>query len=200
MNIDMTHTTAELFAALAEAQAAVENATKNARNPHFGSRYADLGEVLNTIRPAFSAAGLAVIQSTGIDGGVVVVETVIAHAGGGYVMSSAACVPGKTDAQGVGAATTYLRRYALAAMCGISQEDDDGETTAGRPPPAPRRVPDRESTGGESVAAAIAAVKLAFHRSGRAVVDRLATEGLPTRGDDITPETAKAVLEVANAC
>jgi len=42
----------------------------------------------------------------------------------------ASCTPAKTDGQGVGAATTYLRRYSLAAACGVAQEDDDGQTAA----------------------------------------------------------------------
>ena len=40
------HATPELFAALADAQGEVENASKNAANPHFRSKYADLAEVL----------------------------------------------------------------------------------------------------------------------------------------------------------
>ena len=34
----------------------------------------------------------------------------------------------KADAQGVGATITYARRFALSAMVGISQYDDDGES------------------------------------------------------------------------
>jgi hypothetical protein len=40
------------------------------------------------------------------------------------------CVPAKVDGQGVGSSTTYLRRYSLAAVCGIAQEDDDGNSSA----------------------------------------------------------------------
>ncbi|MDE2107268.1 MAG: ERF family protein, partial [Patescibacteria group bacterium] len=66
--------------------------------------------------------------------------TLLAHAGGGYITDTASCVPAKTDAQGIGAATTYLRRYAAASMVGIHQEDDDGEAAAhgGKPAPTSR--------------------------------------------------------------
>jgi hypothetical protein len=128
MNIDKA--TPELFAALAKAQAEIENASKNAANPHFRSRYADLAEVLNTVRPVLAKHGLCVIQSTAFDGAMVSVETVLGHSSGGSVSSVASCVPAKTDAQGVGAATTYLRRYALAAIAGVAQEDDDGNGAA----------------------------------------------------------------------
>lgn len=134
MNIDKA--TPELFAALAKAQAEIENASKNAANPHFRSRYADLAEVLNTVRPVLAKHGLCVIQSTAFDGAMVSVETVLGHASGGSVSSAASCVPAKVDAQGVGAATTYLRRYALAAIAGVAQEDDDG-TSAAHSKPAP---------------------------------------------------------------
>ena len=134
MNIERA--TPELFAALADAQFQIENASKNAANPHFRSRYADLAEVLNTVRPVLAKHGLCVIQSTAFDGAMVSVETVLGHASGGSVSSVASCVPAKVDAQGVGAVTTYLRRYALAAIAGVAQEDDDG-TSAAHSKPVP---------------------------------------------------------------
>ena len=87
--MDTTCATPELFAALALAQGEIENASKNAANPHFRSRYADLAEVLNTVRPVFSKNGLAMVQSTEFNGSLVAVVTVIAHKGGGHISSSA---------------------------------------------------------------------------------------------------------------
>lgn len=128
--MDTSKANPELFAAISVAQGKIENATKNAQNPHFRSNYADLAEVLNTVRPVFSEEGLSIIQSTEFDGELVSVSTVIAHKAGGYITSRASCKPAKTDAQGVGAATTYLRRYSAAAIAGIAQEDDDGNSAA----------------------------------------------------------------------
>ena len=126
MNLD--HATPELFAALAKAQNAVENAHKGSLNPHFKNRYADLAEVLNTVRPVFSECGLSIIQETSFDGSLVSVTTALCHEKGGFITATASCVPAKADAQGVGAATTYLRRYSLAAITGVAQEDDDGQS------------------------------------------------------------------------
>ena len=128
--MNLEHTTAGLQKALSKAQSEVENATKGSINPHFRNKYADLAEVLNTVRPVFAANGLSIIQSTSYDGSLVSVTTTILHAEGGHISSTASCVPAKADAQGVGASTTYLRRYALAAMTGIAQEDDDGQSAA----------------------------------------------------------------------
>lgn len=134
--IDTSRATPELFAALAKAQAEVENASKNAQNPHFRNNYADLAEVLNTVRPVFAANGVSVSQFPSFDGKLASVSTVLAHASGGFLTGIASCVPAKTDAQGIGAATTYLRRYSLAAACGVAQEDDDGNAAAHNKKPA----------------------------------------------------------------
>lgn len=133
---DITHATPELFAALAKAQGEIENASKNAANPHFRSKYADLAEVLNTIRPVFATNGLSLFQTPGYDGSMASVTTVLAHSSGGYITSTASCVPAKSDAQGIGSATTYLRRYSAAAVAGIAQEDDDGNAAAHNKPHA----------------------------------------------------------------
>lgn len=134
--MDTTHANPDLFAALAVAQGEIENATKSSSNPHFKSKYADLAEVLNTVRPVFAKHGLSLMQSTEFDGALVSVVTLLAHKGGGFVTATASCVPGKTDAQGIGAATTYLRRYSAAAVAGIAQEDDDGNAAAHNGKPA----------------------------------------------------------------
>lgn len=139
--------TPELFTAYALAQGEVENASKSSNNSHFRSKYADLAEVLNTVRPVFAKHGLSIIQSTGFDGSLVSVTTLIGHKSGGVVYSTASCVPGKTDAQGIGSATTYLRRYSLAAMSGVAQEDDDGNAAAHNGKPTPIK-PEGQPTSG----------------------------------------------------
>jgi hypothetical protein len=144
--MDMTNANPALLMALAAAQAEIENATKGSVNPAFRSKYADLAEVLNTCRPVLAKHGMCIMQSTSFDGATVSVQTVLGHKEGGWVSSCASCVPAKVDAQGIGAATTYLRRYSLAAMVAIAQEDDDGNSAqhAGRPAPVTSRKPDPE--------------------------------------------------------
>ena len=128
---------AELYAALAKAQGEITNAMKDSTNPHFKSDYASLASILDTVKPALSKHGIAVFQGTAFDGSLVTVTTVLAHAGGGSISSEASCVPAKMDGQGIGAATTYLRRYGLAAMTGVAQADLDGEDSKHSTPPAP---------------------------------------------------------------
>src|SRR5690606_23626422 len=59
-------------------------------------------------------------------------ETRFMHTSGQWISDTLTVPVSKVDAQGVGSATTYARRYALAAFAGIAPEDDDGEAAVGR--------------------------------------------------------------------
>lgn len=133
---------AALAAALAEAQGEVENATKNSQNPHLKNRYANLAEILNTVRPVLSRHGLAVSQHPSYSDGMVHVETIMIHKSGEWMSSTISTPVQKPDPQGVGSACTYARRYSLAAIVGLSQEDDDGHAASKpKPGPAPQQKP-----------------------------------------------------------
>lgn len=131
---------AALSAALAKAQAEIENASKTANNPHFKSKYADLAEVLNTVRPVMSRHGIAIVQMPSFESGLASVETLMTHSSGEWISNICSAPVSKQDAQGVGSAITYLRRYSLASFAGIAQEDDDANAAVGqRQTPAPAR-------------------------------------------------------------
>lgn len=131
----------ELATALSAAQLEIENASKNAANPHFRSKYADLAEVLNTVRPVFAKHGLGILQFPSYENGTASVETVLTHSSGEFITGISSCHVTKDDAQGVGSATTYLRRYSLAAVAGVAQEDDDAESAIGRGKQAANKAP-----------------------------------------------------------
>lgn len=153
----------ELATALAKAQAEIENASKNSANPHFRSKYADLAEVLNTVRPVFSKHGISVIQAPSYESGIASVETMLTHASGEWMSNTCSAPVSKQDAQGVGSAITYLRRYSLAAFAGIAQEDDDANSAVGHRPasrPAPVEAPaGKPVIGAEMFAQALLAVE-----------------------------------------
>ena len=118
----------EIAEALAAAQAEIQNPSKSAENPFFKSRYADLAEVLSVVRPAFSKNGLSVVQMPyRSDDGAIGVTTMISHKSGQWMQGSLE-LPlqvAKNVNQDAGSAITYIRRYALSAACGVSQEDLD---------------------------------------------------------------------------
>lgn len=133
----------ELATALAKAQAEIENASKNSSNPHFKSKYADLAEVINTVRPVFSGHGLSISQFPSFADGLASVETVLMHSSGQWMSGTASAGVTKQDAQGVGSAITYLRRYSLAAVAGIAQEDDDANAAVGSRPKQQQQQPQK---------------------------------------------------------
>lgn len=139
----------ELAAALVKVQAVVEGAKKDSANPFFKSKYADLESVWEVCRKPLTDNGLAVVQTTDqAEQGVAVVTTLL-HTSGQWMRGRLCMRPVKDDPQGVGSCITYARRYALAAIVGIYQTDDDGEGASGRGEksagPSSIREPQRKS-------------------------------------------------------
>lgn len=122
--------TKTIAAALAKAQAEMGKALKDSDNPHFKSKYADLGSVMDACLPALNKHGIAVIQPfvSGEFGHTV--KTVLIHESGETLECAVPLIFGKNDMQGLGSAMTYARRYGLMAMAGIAPEDDDGNAAA----------------------------------------------------------------------
>ena len=120
----------ELFTALAKAQANMGAALKDSKNPHFRSDYASLQSCLDAALPALNAEGITLTQHPGMDGGDVVVTTVLLHSSGQHLASTIRCpfTPGRNAAQAMGSMITYLRRYAVLAVCGLAPADDDGQS------------------------------------------------------------------------
>ena len=137
----MTHKT--ITEALAAAQASMGKALKQSNNPHFRSKYADLGNVMDACMPALNANGIAVIQSVGRDENGMFLRTVLRHAGsdGWLEDGGMPLIVNKNDMQGLGSAITYARRYGLMAMVGIAPEDDDGNAAAAAAPKKAEKPP-----------------------------------------------------------
>jgi hypothetical protein len=121
-----------IYAALAKFQSRIGAVKKDAQNPHLKNRYATLEAVLAAVRPILSESGLVLVQhGDRIEDGLLQVTTTLAHAESGADMSSTIQVPigAKRDAQAVGSALTYGRRYSLMSMLGLAETDDDGAAT-----------------------------------------------------------------------
>lgn len=138
--MQMSENINELAAALAKAQGEMKNAGKTSDNPFFKSRYADLAEILNAVREPLSKYGLSISQlydGMGMPDKTITVTTLLMHSSGQYIGNSANYPVAKADIQGVGSAITYARRYSLAAILGLSQEDDDGNAACRTEAPEP---------------------------------------------------------------
>lgn len=117
----------KLAAAMAKAQAEMPVAVADSTNPHFRSRYADLGSIWSACREVLSKHGLSVVQCPGGTASVASLTSYLLHESGQYIRTEASTAV-KEGPQPYGSALTYLRRYSLAALAGIvAEEDDDGE-------------------------------------------------------------------------
>ena len=121
----------ELATALAVVQGQLTFAKKDSKNPFFKSNYADLESVWDACRSLLSDNGLAVMQFPGeyMDGNMAL-NTIITHKSGEWMSQEMSVPVSKPDAQGAGSALTYMRRYALAAVVGVVQADDDGNSAS----------------------------------------------------------------------
>lgn len=121
-----------LAAALAKAQANIRPASKDAVNPHFKSKYADLAAILEVVRDPLAANGLSIVQMPSTEGAKVTLTTMLMHSSGQWIRSSLTMVAAQNTPQGVGSTITYARRYALGAVLGVAAEIDDDGNAASR--------------------------------------------------------------------
>lgn len=133
--MDQSEQLNELAGALAKAQGAIAPASKDKVNPAFRSKYADLSSVWEACRKALTDNGLSVIQlPVNHEPGYAALRTMLLHTSGQFISTTVSARLVKDDAQGLGSALTYLRRYSLAALVGVvADEDDDGNAASNRP-------------------------------------------------------------------
>lgn len=132
----MSETIGKLAGALAKAQLEMTMVEAKSTNPFFNSKYASLASVLETAMPALNKHEVALVQGNRwepSDNGFYI-TSMLMHSSGEWIKSEIRMPIGKKDAHGVGAATTYGRRYLLSSMVGIAQADDDGNTGIKRAP------------------------------------------------------------------
>jgi len=126
---------ANLAKALSIVQGKLTYAAKDSANPFFKSKYADLESVWDSCRSLLSDNGLSVIQFPGeYFDGTMSLTTILAHASGEWMSQQMSVPVTKPDAQGAGSALSYMRRYALSAVVGVVQADDDGNAASSPKP------------------------------------------------------------------
>ena len=134
-----------IFSALLKAQMEFAAIIKKSTNLAFKSKYANLEAVLDAVTPALNANGLFLTQETSRVDNMIEVKTIVFNAAGEKFEGGVTCLPiVKNDAQGVGGAITYARRYSLKTMFALAEEDDDGNAASRKPstpPPQPQPQP-----------------------------------------------------------
>lgn len=116
----------EIAKALVKAQSVMDRAIKDSPNSYFKSKYADLGSVMDACLHALNSNGISVLQPMDIsESGHPMLITTLLHESGQWIKSFALLPFTQPGPQALGSAITYMRRYCLAAIIGVIQEDDD---------------------------------------------------------------------------
>ena len=132
--MDKSENISDLAAALAKAQGAFKPVGKTGNNPFLKTNYVTLDGIIEMSRGPLSAVGLSYTQmlnATGED--LPTLTTMLMHASGQWISSNvvvrAVSGKGTNELQELGRSITYMKRYTLAAMLGVSSDEDtDGES------------------------------------------------------------------------
>ena len=129
-------TVGAIAGALAKAQSEMTMVEAKSTNPFFNSKYASLAAVLQVAMPALNTNEIALVQGNrwDNDNNGFYITSMLMHSSGEWIKSEIRMPIAKKDAHGIGAATTYGRRYLLSSMVGIAQADDDGNQAVKRAP------------------------------------------------------------------
>jgi hypothetical protein len=101
--------------------------------------YADLAEVIETIRPVMTKHGLSVSQLPSRTEQGFELVTRLMHKSGQWIEGSIPLPEGRSP-QELGSLLTYYRRYALCGVTGVAADEDDDGKGAGKdtkPPSKP---------------------------------------------------------------
>jgi hypothetical protein len=135
-NIDL------LALALSKAQSDIENVSKDKQA--YGYKYADLGSCLQAIKKPLRDNGLSISQLGVCGESKQMLVTLLMHESGQW-LKSVFCLESVelkqcNSLQNLGAGLTYMRRYALSSIIGLTQEDDDAQAFNKKPKPEVKKT------------------------------------------------------------
>lgn len=118
-----------LTAKLLEIQKEVKSIAVNAKNPHFKNTYLDLEGLQEAVLPLLNAHGILLYNNVVTETEGATLVTVLVDTEDNSTLKSFFPIEG--NAQQMGGAITYGRRYNLSSLLAITvDKDDDGNSTA----------------------------------------------------------------------
>ena len=103
---------------------------KTSKNPFFKSNYADLPTILKATKEPLEKAGLSITHFPVGDNRLI---TRLSHSSGQFYQSMNYMKSVKDDPQARGSVITYMMRYAVGAVLGLSIDKDDDANSSTRP-------------------------------------------------------------------
>ncbi len=102
----------QLAKALSAAQAEFGTVPQSGMNPFHKSKYSTIEDYVNAAKPILAKHGLSISQAPNLMDGQFVLTTILMHQSGEHLASNQPIFSAKQDAQSMGSAITYARRYA----------------------------------------------------------------------------------------
>lgn len=176
----------------------VKVTTKNGSSYTF--EYTDLGGILDEAKRVLKNNGISVIQTAytvkADSHFLVSVDTLLLHTSGEWVKSEPLQVPAAPGIQDMGGQITYMKRYSLSAMLGLSTEkDDDGNGATGNPyehskkPPASLKAKYKLYKGSDDGFDAWVVDQLSKKRD-YAQMEQILMEGIKKKGEQTNAESS----------
>ena len=126
----MSNKKESIYNKLYKVQKEIGAISKDSTNPFYKSKYFNINSLIKQLTPILEKHNLLLLQPIEDDKQY----SRIIDLDGGMVESSLA-LPTDLDAQKIGGAITYYRRYTLVALLGLQAEDDDGNLASGKTMP-----------------------------------------------------------------
>jgi len=139
-----------IAAAFVKARKEIGGTVGKDKKGNFGD-YATLAAITEATSAPLANQGLAIIQEAELSADGVTILTTLLHESGATMIFAPLTMP-LTDRkpQAVGSAITYGRRYALAAVCGLAPDDDDGEAAQAATKPTQKPATAQKQASGQN--------------------------------------------------
>jgi hypothetical protein len=115
---------------LLKVQKEIHTISKDSKNPHYKSNYADINSVLKAVKPVLNKYGILYLTPIEVTPccSKMIVATQLTD--GKDIYESKLVIQPNENPQKIGSQITYFRRYGLISLLGLEVDDDDGEIVA----------------------------------------------------------------------
>lgn len=117
----------EIAKVIIKVQKKLQPLVKSSTNDEYDSKFTPLPQVMTAALELLNKHKVGVIQSPTTIDGLAALRTILVHESGVSFQDATKLALSKVDPQSHASAITYMRRYALMSMLGLTSEDDDDD-------------------------------------------------------------------------
>lgn len=117
----------EIAKVIVKVQKKLQPLVKSSTNDEYDSKFTPLPQVMTFALELLNKYKVGVIQSPTTIDGLAALRTILVHESGVSFQDATKLALSKVDPQSHASAITYMRRYALMSMLGLTSEDDDDD-------------------------------------------------------------------------